>query len=415
MTEEPADEMQPATTPLAKTGVMFLSVHWSRLLAAAIFIVTGLLDLHYLGYYIGDIFGTYTGTGMALIPGGPSFFWLIGMPILVIGGILVLYFLLSIIKYEFTFDAGSGSFVATGKWFSYKWTYEVSPVTRIVYQRHRIGPKAWWIVALIFFITTIIQYGGGLFNLPRSTSNTLPVMMLMTAISDGTALVVLIFLMQSSLRVYTRDRVYDFWVSCPPRNDVVYKYFVDQVFPVSKITQPQRTTNLDRTVIGIVLFIGSLLGLYANILLGEWFSMIGLMYGLILVLEGLFLDIHQETSIREPGADTGRFQMEHHHNALNYWIDITDGAVASNDHDSIVPAWHGLFMAYLLGNIAIQITYALRFGAIVDPFSLTNFIASIAFGIVVGLGFSKLLRKPKVILVFFVASLVASVILGVVL
>jgi len=412
MTEALSNASEGSTTTRATPGVSFLSLHWSRLLVAAILIPTGLLDLHYLGYYIGDFLGPYTGTGRALIPGGPSFFWLIGMPLLVIGGILVLYFLLSPIRYQFTFDAGSGTFDATSKWFLYKWSYHVPVVSRILYQRHRLGPKSWWIVFFVFSIVTIFQYGTGLFDLPRTTSNTLPVMMSLTAASDGCALAVLIFLMPSSLRVYTRDRVYEFWISCPHRNDVVYKYFVDQLFPGCNTTPPQRKTSLVRLVVGVILCTGSLLGLYANLLFGAWFSMIGLMYGFILVLEGVFADFHQETSIRETSEASSRFQMHHHQNRLNYRLDMAADLKAEDISRTIMPAWHGLFMAYLLGNIAMQITYALRFGTMTDPFSLLNFIASLALGMIVGLGFSKIVGNPKVVLVLFVTSFVAGAFLG---
>ena len=188
---------------------------------------------------------------------------------------------------------------------------------------------------------------------------------------------------------------------------------MDQLFSARETAHPQRKTSLVRLIAGLILCAGSLLGLFAKILFGEWFSMIGIMYGLILILESLFLDINQDITTRENGRENRRFQMLHHQNAMNYWLEIAASSSSADNHASIVSAWHGLFMAYLLGNIAMQIIYALRFGAFVDPFSLINVIASLAFGIVVGLGFSKLLRNPKVILALFVTSLVAGVILGV--
>jgi hypothetical protein len=412
MEDHENDAKVEATAIREKPGVVFWSIHWSRVIAGVILVVKGRLDFHYLGYYIGDFLGPYTGTGRALIPGGPSFFWLIGMPILVIGGILVLYSLLSPIKYEFTFETGAASFDARGKWFLYTWTYHVPSVTSIVYQRHRIGPKAWWIMFFVFSIVESIQYGIGIFDLQHSVANTLPIMMLLTAACDAVVLVVLVFFMQSSLRVSTADRVYEFWVSCPPRNDVLYTYFVDRLFPASSTTREQENMNTSRIITGITLFAGSLLSLFAKLLFGEWLAMIGVMYGIMLVLEGSFLDIKQKVFERETGGEATRFKMHHRQNALNYRLDITDRLAHEEASVSEIPAWHYLFIAYLLGNIAMQITYGIRFGAFLDPLSLANFIASIAYGSLLGIEFFKLTRQTRLVLLFFLSCLAIGVILG---
>ncbi len=388
--------------------VTFISIHWSRLLAGGIFVLTGLLDFHYLGYAIGN----HTGTGSALVLGGPSFFWLIGMPIIAIGGILILYFLVSALKYSFKFDAQGSSFDAKGKWLCLRWSYHISPITRITYQRHRLGPKTIWIGILVPWIVWIIEYGAGLFDLPRSVSNTLPTMMILTAISDATALAVLIFFMPSSLRVYAPDKVYEFWISCPPRNDVVRRYFRGQPFaPPRESNQGTRSVS-PRLVTGALLCAGCLLGLFADVLFGEWFSTAGLVYGIVLVLEGFFLEFHQHHVVLDPVQGSSRYVMHERQNAINYHIDIAPSTGGGAREASSVPAWHIAFIGFLLVNAAIQLVLPLRFGAVANPLSVADYITSIAFLAFTCLGFYKLVQDPRATTILFVVSLVAGLVLG---
>jgi hypothetical protein len=389
-------------------GVTFISIHWSRLIAGGIFVLTGLLDFYYLGYAIGN----HTGTGTAIFLGGPSFFWLIGMPILAIGGVLIIYFLVSPLKYTFKFDVQGSSFDANVKWLCLGWSYHISPVSRITYQRHRLGPKTIWIAILVPWIIWIVEYGAGLFDLPRIVSITLPTMMIFTAISDAAALAVLIFLMPSSLRVYSPSRVYEFWISCPPRNDVVERYFLDHLCPGCKPSQVERKTHCTRLVTGVSLCAGSLLGLFADVLFGEWFSMVGLVYGIVLVLEACFDDVNQECTDREFSQRETRYRLFNWRNPINYRLDIIQQRTEEVHQFNAVPPWHWVFLVYLLWSMALQLTFALRFGAISGAYSLVDYVASIGFASAIGYGFTKLVRGRRAVLSLVLPSVIAGLLFG---
>jgi hypothetical protein len=394
----------------ATPGVTFLSVHWSRLIAGAIFLVTGGLDLFFLGSAIGN----HTGTGTAIFLGGPSFFWLIGMPIMVIGGVLVVYFLVSPIKYTFTVsaDATGITFQSRSKWLFFQGCYDLTAVSRVLYQRHRLGPKSAWIVVLVHWIILILKYGAGLFYLPRSTTQILPTMMMITAVCDAIALAVLIFFMPASLRVFTPGRVHDFWISVPPRDDKMQRYLLDTAFPANSTKSPEKSFSWTRLIVGLFLIAGSLLGLFADVLLGEWFSMAGLMYGLILVLESVFFDLGHEQQILEHENGLSRFHIKHWRNPLSHHVDIATPGHEGDRSASTIAPWHYIFIAFLLGNMAIQLTIALRFGAAANPLSLVDYVVSFAFSTVACIGFGKLLREPSKIKILFTAAILTGFIIG---
>ncbi len=412
--------MESRNTRLETTGTMAAmdkeitvrSMHWSRLIAGTIFIVTGLLDLHALGYMFGGALGEYIGTGVALVLGGVSFFWLIGMPIMITGGILVLYFMVSTIKYTFTIDLERSTFVARERWFLFSWTHHVSPVTRVLYQHHRVGPKAGWIAVFACIIVLIVQYGGGMFDLPRSVSNVLPTMMVFTAICDGFAVFILVYLTPASIRVFTVDRVHDFWVSCPPRSNRLKHYFEGMLHDPQDIPGHRNTNASLRMVVGMLLCAISLLGLFGRILFGEWFSMAGLMYGLILVVEGIFIGPDHKSWKVKQDAELNNFTASGRMNRWTSHVDIKQGTIDHLDGRVPLPAWHAMFIVYLLASMAIQVVVPLKAGALTSTLTLIDFFASITLGAAIWIAFHKLVKYKPASKAILIASLVIGVIIG---
>ncbi len=201
-----------------KQQVTFFSSSHSRLAAALLFLAIAVVDMVYLTLHIGtpaadNIGGTYNGTGTAVVLGGVSFFYPVGLPLLITGVSLAIYLIFSRFFGRF---ARSENFLFFHEFrFGVPWLTEVprSHVEAVRYQNTHLGPKVLWSCFLIPYSIMVLQYGLPLFNQPRAETNILPTMMTLSAVGGIFALIFLLFWPQDYLEIASKDRLYEMWVA----------------------------------------------------------------------------------------------------------------------------------------------------------------------------------------------------------
>ncbi|HMF30557.1 MAG TPA: hypothetical protein VKK79_04045, partial [Candidatus Lokiarchaeia archaeon] len=193
-----------------------LSYSYSRLAAAALFLVVGIMDLIVLSPYMGNpgaaVFGgTYNGTGTAVVLGGVSFFYPVGIPVLAAGIGLAIY--LSVARFVGRF-ARSEHF-----WFFHEfrllapWLTEVprADAEAFRYQNTQLGPKVLWPLWILPFSFIVLQYGLPLFNQQRATTNILSTMMTLSAVCALLCCVLLLLWPQDYFEIATKEVLYEMY------------------------------------------------------------------------------------------------------------------------------------------------------------------------------------------------------------
>jgi hypothetical protein len=289
--------------------IKFTSVTFSRLIASLILIISGIISLL--------VFGTDVGHevkyGSAISLGGPSWFYVTGLPVLGIGFGLLLYFFLSPFRGVFSKSKNFLFFYELRPGFPWLTEIPKKDIEGIRYQNNHLGPKLSWIILLIPFIAQQLMTAIPLFSAERAgPSYVLSWTFLIISIFEIIALILLVVYPQNYFEIATKERLYEMWFS-PIKFKNQSKFKEDfSIFlecnPEIRESELQTNNNpfsdvndyhfqLLKVVFGIFLVISAILMLTQMILFGPLVWWISLMYGLILIIKASFFDFSKKGGI----------------------------------------------------------------------------------------------------------------------
>lgn len=288
--------------------VDFLSQPYSRLVAGIILLITGILNLVFLGAGVGLANLAPSGTGSAFILGGFSWFYVTGLLPLVLGLSLCIYYIAG--SWQGRIGRSDRLFVFHEKRPNFETITEVQrkEVVGMQYRNNKLGPKKIWILLLIPIGFNILQWILPLFNQPRAQTQTLPTVTFLTVVFQTVAMLILVLKPQRFFEAATDDKFYEF--SFEPKaigtdlDEVIPKIF-DYSVPHKGKTLSVKSEDFKyvkrsgtfkipvRFVLGIFLLTVSIISGFAEIAFGTYFVLIGAAYGVLLLVDAYMKDFTQ--------------------------------------------------------------------------------------------------------------------------
>ena len=287
--------------------VKFNSLALTRLMAASLLITIGLVSLF--------IFGTEVGHevkyGSAVVLGGPSFFYVAGLPVLGIGIGLLLYFFLSVFKGTFSESANFYFFYELRP--SFAWLTEIpkKDIEAIRYQNNNLGPKLIWVIALIPFIVLQLMTAIPLFAAKRAApGHVLSWTFIVISLVEILVLFILVMFPQNYYEIATEKKLYEMWFAPykskkkPKLMEEIGNFLdcgleetilkTDNEF--EKSTHPIFSAlsnthfQLFNLIFGLLLIIPAIIMLTQMVLFGPLFWWIALIYGTMLLFKAFCYD-----------------------------------------------------------------------------------------------------------------------------
>jgi hypothetical protein len=289
--------------------INFSSPALTRLIAAIFLITNGVIS-----YVIfGDDVGHEIKLGSAIFLGGPSWFYVTGLPMLIIGLSLLIYFFLS--QFGGIFSKSKNFFFFYELRPGFPWLTEIpkKDVEVVRYQNNHLGPKLAWIILFIPFIVLQFMTAIPLFNAERAGPDfVLSWTFLILSILDISALGILILFPQNYFEIATKDKLYEMWFSPIKFRQSQFKEDFSEFLECSpnlrdikvgtnnKIFSEVSSSNfqLFNLVFGLFLIIIAILMLTQMILFGPLVWWVALIYGVMLLVKSLFYDFSKK------GGDT---------------------------------------------------------------------------------------------------------------
>ncbi len=320
--------------------VTFFSSSHSRLAAALLFLAIALVDILYLTLHIGtpedvEMGGAYNGTGTAVVLGGVSFFYPVGLPLLITGISLAIHLVFSRFFGRF---AKSENFLYFHEFrFGVPWLTEVprAHVEAVRYQNTHLGPKVLWACFLVPYTIMVFQYGLPLFNQPRAETDILPIMMTLSAVGAIFALIFLLFWPQDYFEIASKDMLYEMWLA-PTTNAFEVRDQIVELFGINlplrlkrkrreesraSLSYERSPTSLllsginptqrefTQVLLGAILLIVGILGAFASIFFGMLFWAGAATYGTFLIARGILSDFSNRDATRVTvSSENGAFQ-----------------------------------------------------------------------------------------------------------
>jgi len=278
--------------------VKFNSVAVSRLAAALLFIIIGVMNLVVFGMGIGHDETRY---GNAFVLGGPSWFYFTGLPALIIGISLLLYVFFSLMRANFSESKNFYFFKEFRPLCPWLTEIPKKDIEAIRYQNNHLGPKYLWIMLLLPFIVMQLQTGIPLFQSERAAPEfILSWTFLITSIVEIVALCILVGIPQNYYEIATKDLLYEMWFSpIKMRGQGVLRKDIANLFncgvdereaessPDSSLFSEVSKTHfqLFDIIFGSFLVITGFIMLSSMILFGHLFWWVALMYGTMLLFK----------------------------------------------------------------------------------------------------------------------------------
>lgn len=296
--------------------VNFNSFAITRLLAALILIINGVLSYRIFG----DDVGHEVEFGSAIFLGGPSWFYVTGLPMLIIGMSLLIYTILS--PFRCICSKSKNFFFFYEVRLGFAWLTEIpkKEIEVYRYQNNHTGPKLAWVILFLPFIVLQLMTAIPLFSAERAG----PMFMLsrtflVISILDYMALSLLIFFQQNYFEIATKEKLYEMWFSPikwrrPSQFKEEFGNFLECTPELrdmednsnNSLFSEVNTSNfqLFNLLFGSFLIIIAIIMLTQMVLFGPLVWWIALMYGIMLVIKGFFYDFSKK------GGDTIQFSEE---------------------------------------------------------------------------------------------------------
>ncbi|MFX1573463.1 MAG: hypothetical protein ACFFB0_11990 [Promethearchaeota archaeon] len=293
-----------------KTFIKFFSLNITRLIAAVLLIIAGLISLIIFGLDVGH----EVKYGSAVVLGGPSWFYITGLPALGIGFSLLLYFFLS--PFQGTFSQSENFYFFYEVRPGFPWLTEVpkKDIEAIRYQNNHLGPKLGWIMLLLPFIVMQLMTAIPLFAAERAGPEyVLSWVFIVISILESISLIFLVLLPQHYFEIATKTHLYEMWFS-PFKiknrleqrkkisnflgGEINRDYKKDSKNVISELKAPfseisDTHFHLFDLIFGIFLITFAIMMLSQLILFGPLFWWISLIYGFILLVKAFNNDFSQ--------------------------------------------------------------------------------------------------------------------------
>ncbi|MHA2288986.1 MAG: hypothetical protein ACXABG_09375, partial [Promethearchaeota archaeon] len=293
--------------------IKFNSFALTRLVTAFLLIINGVIS-----YIIfGDDVGHEIKLGSAVFLGGPSWFYVTGLPMLITGVSLLIYFMLSPFRGIFSKSKNFFFFYEIRPGFAWLTEIPKKDIEVLRYQNNHTGPKLTWIILFIPFIVLQLMTAIPLFAAERASPDfVLSWTFLVLSVLDIIVLVVLVFFQQNYFEIATEEKLYEMWLSpikfrrksrfkenfseyleCSPESRDSEESMNNILFSDVKTTHFQ----LFKLFFGVFLIIIAIIMLTQMILFGPLVWWIALMYGSMLLVKSLFYDFSKK------GSDTFQY------------------------------------------------------------------------------------------------------------
>ena len=289
--------------------IKFNSFALTRLIAALLLITNGIFS--YLIF--GDDIGHEVEFGSAIFLGGPSWFYVTGLPMLLTGISLLIYFFLS--PFRGIFSKSSNFFFFYEIRLGFAWLTEIpkKDIEVYRYQNNHIGPKLAWIIFMFPFIVLQLQTAIPLFSAERAAPEfVLSWTFLILSVLDIAVLVILIFFQYNYLEVATKEKLYEMWFSpIKLRRQSQFKEDFSEFLECNlqsrgiddknnnSIFSEVSTTHfqLFNLFFGALLIVIAIIMLTQMVLFGPLVWWIALIYGSMLLVKSLFYDFSNRSGI----------------------------------------------------------------------------------------------------------------------
>ena len=272
---------------VSEHSTQILSIPWSYLITGLTFLIIGILDFKFLGNHIGHPgesgFGERIGQGTAVFLGGLSFAWTTGLAPLIVGGIMIAYCIYAT-KFV-TLTPTANSYIIQEQRILFPLITEIdrSKIRTTKYTNRGLKLRHLWILLFIPMGIRILQYGFPLFNEHLAEDNILPIMLVLTGFVDILGTVLTLIVPTHTLSFQTDLKLYE--VNFLP---VYRKGDINRTFELTRneasVKDGRRRDSIFRLIAGIGLIIVSSIGLSVEYLWGTDLSMVGISYGIYLVL-----------------------------------------------------------------------------------------------------------------------------------
>ena len=201
--------MRDMREPIDK-HIKFNSFAYTRLAAAILLTIAGLLSL--------SIFGTDIGHevpyGSAVFLGGPSWFYVTGLSALGFGLSLLLYCFLSLFRGIFSHSQNFYFFYEVRPGFPWLTEIPKKDIEAIRYQNNYLGPKLLWIPAFFPFIVMQFMTAIPLLGAERAApEHVLSWVFIIISFIEIIALIIHVCFQQNYFEIATESRVYEMWFS----------------------------------------------------------------------------------------------------------------------------------------------------------------------------------------------------------
>ena len=271
-------------------SLCIFSIPWSYLVTGIALFIIGILDFIFLGYLIGhpgeEIIGEYIGQGIAVYLGGVSFAWTIGLVPLITGFIIVVYCIYA--SKQVILSRTENSFIIQERRLLFPFITELrhSSIRKIDYTNKGLQLRHVWVMLFIPMGIRILQFGVPLFNEHLAHDNILPVMMVVTAVIDIVGALLMVIVPTHTLSFESEQKLYT--VNFLP---VISTGNINRTLVLSEETESHHKgeekisySSYFHLIGGLGMIIMSIIGLSLEFLWGTDLSMIGVTYGIYLVL-----------------------------------------------------------------------------------------------------------------------------------
>lgn len=292
--------MRDMREPIDK-HIKFTSFAFTRLAAAILLIVAGMLSLLVFGIDIGH----EVPYGSAVFLGGPSWFYVTGLPALGFGLGLLLYCFLSLFRGTFSHSKNFYFFYELRPGFPWLTEVPKKDIEAIRYQNNYLGPKLTWIPAFLPFIVMQLMTAIPLFGAERAAPEyVLSWVFVIISIIEIVALLILVCFQQNYFEIATESRVYEMWFSPIKLKKLSlfkdnFSEFLECDVDVRGGEKPNIGTfeDLENTHLqtfnlefGLILVLLSLIMLINMVFFGQLVWWLALIYGSILLLKAFSHD-----------------------------------------------------------------------------------------------------------------------------
>ena len=327
--------------------VKFNSFTLTRLVAALLLIINGVISYSKFG----DDVGHEVEFGSAIVLGGPSWFYVTGLPMLIIGFSLLIYFILSPFRGIFSKSKNFFFFYEIRPGFAWLTEIPKKDIEMFRYQNNHTGPKLAWFILMLPFIVLQLMTAIPLFAAERASPEfVLSWTFMILSVLDIIALLILVFFQQNYFEIATKEKLYEMWFSpIKLRRQSQFREefsgFLDcapdlrdnEALSNNTLFSEVNTTNfqLFKLLFGSFLIVIAIIMLTQMVLFGPLVWWIALMFGLMLLVKAFFDDFSKK------GGDIFQFNEKSKEFRFKRKFSYKFRYVAANNVDSInVRKWY---------------------------------------------------------------------------